>query len=905
MKTNVAILEKERCTGCGACNNVCPSKAIKMTPDREGFIVPEIDYDLCTDCKACVKICPVLSLKKKNLVVPEIYAVRANDEIRKNSSSGGVFTVIANYVLNNGGYVCGAAFDENMQLKHIMIDNFADLSKLQGSKYLQSDTGDIYKQVKNKLLEGKQVLFTGTPCQVAALTSIIGRSNSNLITLDLICHGVPSQKLFNIYIKENIDKQIIDVHFRDKRFGWQTSSMVCKFKDGSESISLMQEDVYLQAFYKNLSLRKSCENCPFSDFPRHGDLSIGDFWGISNFDIEQNDGKGTSIVYVNTAKGQKLMENILKKETQYKHFPFSDKVPNRIHSLYKHNLQRDRFFRLLNRHSFKESLEYVLNNKYDIGLVSNYCAGNFGGSLTQYALYNVLEDLGYSVLMIDRPADAKDKIHPEYKTRYYQKWPYPEYATAKQYPTKESMRQLNSVCDNFVVGSDQLFQNTLYNILGEIYTLDWVDNTKRKIAYAASFGYDHVWGDPKQLAEMGFFMQQFDAFSVREDSGVKVAKDSFGVQATHVLDPVFLCDKKHYDRLISNAKKTINENYISAYILDPSEEKNNILNYFQNQLNKKVEVFSELNNLNKDLFSNLNYVELKNEDRLLSIKNADFFLCDSFHGTCLAIIYNISFVSIVNKNRGGARFGSLLNYFGLADRMIENYDELLSRPDLLKPIDFTEVNKKLDEGKAFCLKWLQDALCTELRKGASIYDILVNRLEKQQKEIDRMQQMLQVLYGKRTRLPFIDSINEYIKELRNAKENNIILISVKDTPGISMTPEFAESLKRSLGISTDLSNHHWYSYVGIISSNNIVFEEIDTKKITKILTLDNFNINITSAALKVGNVSEIKVNGKDYSQNRRGINIVTIDKEIGVVIDSICIDPHLKNYIFIRDKKFY
>lgn len=904
MKSNISILEKARCTGCGACINICPTNAIKMVEDNEGFSVPYINNEACVGCNACVKDCPVLNLQKKNLLIPDMYAVRASDEIRKNSSSGGVFAVVAEAVLSKGGYVCGAAFDDNMQLRHIMIDDSKDLSKLQGSKYLQSATGYIYKEVKEKLSEGRQVLFVGTPCQVAALNNYVDKKNSNLITIDILCHGVPSQHIFDKYLTSiNHEKNIKAINFRDKRNGWGCEASIIKFDDGSEKeVALKQGDPYWKGFLRNIILRKSCENCPFSEFPRHGDLSIGDFWGISNFDKEQNDGKGTSIVFANNKKGQTLIETILKPQALVKHFAFSDKMPNRIHSFYKHNIQRNRFFTLMNHHSFSESIDYVMNNKYDIGLVSNYCAGNFGGSLTQYALYNVLQDMGYSVLMIDRPANAKDKIHPEYKTRYYNNWPYPDYATAKQYPTKASMRELNNICDNFVVGSDQLFQNTLYNILGEIYTLDWVNNDKRKIAYAASFGYDYVWGDPKQLAEMGYFMQQFDAFSVREDSGVNVAKNTFGVNAVHVLDPVFLCDKRHYDALMAHARKSTLKKYISAYILDPNEDKNNILAYFKSKLNRNVEVFSELNNLNKNLFGKFNYAELKNEERLASIKNADFFICDSFHGTCLAIIYNIPFVSIVNKERGGARFGSLLKYFGLESRMISSYEELLTKPELLEPIDFTEVNKKLEIGKNFGLEWLKSALNSAPRKGASLYDILVNRLEYQNNQINRLERIIKVLYGEKTKLPFINSVKEYVAELKQAIKGNIILISVKDTPGISMSKEFADDLTNSLGI-TDLQAHHWYSYLCIIDDGKIVYEKLDKAKLAHSEKIGNLTLSLTSAALNVGNISEIKVNEKDYSQNRRGLNIVIIDKALGLVIDSVCIDPHLTIPVFIRDEK--
>ena len=192
---NVKVAD-DLCTGCGACVNSCPVNAIVMGADSEGFSYPEVNEDNCIECGKCLNVCPVLSYKNSNNPKPKIYAVRAEDEVRAVSSSGGVFSVLAEAVLDANGVVCGAAFDKEMCLHHILIDNKKELYKLRGSKYLQSDVGTIYKEIEEVLKEGRKVLFTGTPCQNAALRNILTKEYDNLLLVDIICHGVPSQKIF-------------------------------------------------------------------------------------------------------------------------------------------------------------------------------------------------------------------------------------------------------------------------------------------------------------------------------------------------------------------------------------------------------------------------------------------------------------------------------------------------------------------------------------------------------------------------------------------------------------------------------------------------------------------------------------------------------------------------------------
>ena len=392
--TVVNIIEKDRCTGCSACHDICSVNAIEMCEDEVGFLRPHIITDKCVNCGKCVDICPVINRIKENSTKPKIYAARANDNVRRNSSSGGVFSLLAEIIFEKGGCVFGAYFDEDMTLKHGIAYDEHTLEKMRGSKYVQSNMCDIYKAVRNKIKENEWVLFVGTPCQVAALNLFLKNiDTSRLITVDILCHGVPSQKMLKRYIKEKSSgKNTIDIQFRDKEFGWRADYIKIVFDDGTSYVENVHSDEYVKGFLKNVILRKCCHNCSFSDFPRQGDISIGDFWGIDTVDMGENDGKGTSIIVSNSEKGKELVEILKKKCLSFKEEDVEPLLlPNRFKALYKENPNRDRFMR-----EFAKSESYcayidrdVLKNmKYGISRFDSFsvreedaidiCKQNFG-----------------------------------------------------------------------------------------------------------------------------------------------------------------------------------------------------------------------------------------------------------------------------------------------------------------------------------------------------------------------------------------------------------------------------------------------------------------------------------------------------------------------------------------------
>ncbi len=328
---NQLLCKESACTGCAACAASCSEKCIALIPDLEGFLRPVIDYLNCTGCKCCSRACPILTPKISNakrrcnsepcpsdsdtcnvyetITYPVVYAAWNLDyDIRKKSSSGGVFTALAENILSQGGVVVGAAFDNSFIVRHIIIDKGSELYRLRGSKYVQSEINPILLCQVNELLKKDiPVLFSGTPCEVAGLISFLGRSYDNLYCCDLICHGVPSSMLFDCYIKyiESKYGRLIDISFRDKSKGWEKSGVRQSLKNGTSRFVKAVSDPYMRAFLRDYALRPSCYDCKYKNTSRVGDLTIADFWGVKNkYPMYDSDAKGTSAVIVNNEKGK-------------------------------------------------------------------------------------------------------------------------------------------------------------------------------------------------------------------------------------------------------------------------------------------------------------------------------------------------------------------------------------------------------------------------------------------------------------------------------------------------------------------------------------------------------------------------------------------------------------------------
>ncbi len=285
-----------------------------MEADKEGFLYPRVDQSECIHCDLCDKVCPIGQTKPTEETAVVAYAaVNTDESVRLNSSSGGVFTLLAEELLDRGGVVFGAAFAPDLSVKHIAVERKEDLWKLRGSKYLQSVIGDCYNEVKTYLKEGRLVLFSGTPCQVAGLDAFLGKKYDTLYTQDFVCHGVPSPLVWQSYLgyRRNRSGELPqEVSFRDKEDGWRRYSVRLGYPDRSVMRIPLTNDPMMRLFLKNLCLRPSCYACSFKGLERVSDITLGDFWGVERLLEEKDDDKGVSLVLLQSEKGKRLFEAV-------------------------------------------------------------------------------------------------------------------------------------------------------------------------------------------------------------------------------------------------------------------------------------------------------------------------------------------------------------------------------------------------------------------------------------------------------------------------------------------------------------------------------------------------------------------------------------------------------------------
>lgn len=301
------------CTLCGSCLNACPVDAISFGKLYLDFNYPEIDAGRCINCDQCEKACPLSSGKASpEAGYPVAFAAKSNDDsVRLHSSSGGVFYELASQMLRVGGYICGAVFDEDFHVRHIVSDTQEDLLRMMGSKYAQSNVGHCYREIKSKLKEGSQVLFSGCPCQVAGLRNYLGKDYPNLLLVELICHGIPSDMMLQTYIgmqEKKYGAKLKQLEFRNKAKGWHNSSVRMEFENGKVYSKPITADAYMNGFLGSTFLKSSCYNCRFRNFVSGSDIVLGDFWG-AEVELPEDDNKGTSAILVNSKKAMDMLDS--------------------------------------------------------------------------------------------------------------------------------------------------------------------------------------------------------------------------------------------------------------------------------------------------------------------------------------------------------------------------------------------------------------------------------------------------------------------------------------------------------------------------------------------------------------------------------------------------------------------
>ena len=725
----ICFEEMTSCTGCGACVNICPAQALTIDLNAEGFYAPKIKEDKCIKCGKCKSVCPAIKFSTKNKNKPVSYAYAASDEERKNSTSGAFFPILAKYVLEQNGYVCGAAWNEKFEANHIIIDKLEDLQKIRFSKYVQSNTLDCFSRIKELLEQNKLVLFSGTPCQNAGLIKFLNKDYSNLITMDIICHGAPSPKVWQEYLDENFDRnKIVDINFRNKENGWVRCGKIWYY-DNSSNINYDNGGkkpigAYYEAFINHRLSNEPCMDCKYRTVPRPADFTCGDFWYL--YQSKLNDKKGLSVVLLNNSKAEKIF-NILKSKEDTKFF----KKIN-LHNKYKHielnqksrrKPEREVFFKKYKEKNISTTklIEASVGKHYDVGLVTQFNFMNYGSAIVAYAAYKIVESLGLTVLMIDKDLNGYDNNNSENRSLEFAKR---NYHISRFYNQTEDPRDLNDLCDTFIVASDTMWWDTEYGV--DFSWLDFARSDKRKISFCTSFAHKVPSMDNNQMAKRRFLYNRFNALSVREESGVEILKDMFGVDSVHLYDPTLVADRQIFDDLANLSKRT-DKGFLFAYMLDLTPQKEKAVKYIADKLNLKLKLISNMRYNGDSPLIDENNISI--EDFVYFCKNADFIMSDSFHGTCFSVIYEKPFISFVNAWRGNERY-KIFKDNNLGNQLFENIDEIYNIDFSDFKVDFNEIKNKCETEKNKAIDWLKAALdkpLGDISKEDMLYDYIYNR----------------------------------------------------------------------------------------------------------------------------------------------------------------------------------
>lgn len=363
------LVEKQLCTGCAACANVCKEDAITMHRDEKGFLYPVVNYDKCISCMRCQNICPVEKTAEFDTIqTAEVFAMRSKDtQLRMRSTSGGIFSELAEVILEAGGAVAGASYKADWAVKHKIVEKKENLDEIRRSKYQQSEVGYVFRDIKKQLEYGRKILFCGTPCQAAGLKAYLNRDYENLYICDFICRGVPSPLIFKKYIEHLQTIYASDVSLvwmKHKENGWHSLTTVIEFENGGRYIKEGYHDSYVQLYLKyNVGMRSSCFDCRFKGGKSVADITLGDFWGLEKTELDDN--MGTSCVICRTERGKKIVEKI-KEKNVYKKMNVSQirqGNPCLFDSVKRSDADEETFFKIMGQNGFEKAVEWLVQEE--------------------------------------------------------------------------------------------------------------------------------------------------------------------------------------------------------------------------------------------------------------------------------------------------------------------------------------------------------------------------------------------------------------------------------------------------------------------------------------------------------------------------------------------------------------
>ncbi len=778
--------ELKICTGCGACQNICPCNAIEMCSDVIEGYQPVVKKSKCINCGKCIDVCPVLN-KDKNLYFPiEGYAVAAADNIRRKSSSGGFFSVAAEKILDLGGVVYGVGWDDKLVAIHTRITRMEGLNKLRYSKYVQSDTSNVFRKVKKDLEEKKKVLFSGTPCQIAGLrkyTDIENINTGNLYLIDLICGDAPSPVLWEKFLSERYkeNNRPYDYRFRDKIHGWKVISNCLETMQ--DNYADIVEDYYLKGFLENMMFRSACEDCIYRK-TKPGDITIGDFWKVQKYKPSIEWQTGVSTVLINTEKGKRFLESlkdnfavfdIVEVEKLMDGGGFRNNI-NTGTKCFRHEILKQ------GESTLKSAYEAGRDLRYDIGLVGEWCNHNYGSHLTYYALKKTLEKMGLSVLLIGPPVTWWKYSKNIFGDERFRALPGIEdvaYLSLDEY----DYEYLNSRCNMFCVGSDTTFNEFQFFDKKKYAGLAWTDSKKGRIIYGGSFGTYDFNASKEKIEYLKYCFYRFDRISFREKAGVQLAKESFGVESDYVLDPVFLLSDEEWRQHEVRPDGLDDKRFGIVFFYEDNghdEDTEKFLDKLRAKYNCDFYYVTRSDSDRKNAIANV-----KIEELLWLIDHAEIILTNSFHVTALSIIFNKLFYAINRIMQLPVRIPDILTTCDLKDRMIIDYryDEIDVNDSHL--IDYEKVNCILKQRIRYSKNWLADAVEVAKNKTDSCwneYDYLRRRVDELSTLVTKLSDRVNEL-GKNKFPALVNNLNpkpeitkdEFIRKFNMVADRNELL----------------------------------------------------------------------------------------------------------------------------------
>ena len=727
----------ENCSVCTACVSKCPKSAINISKK----VYNEIKVNnKCVDCNICKNNCPGNKTKERNNPVFKVARVKSSTNINK-STSGGLFGEIARYVLKHSGIVYGAVFSDDFHsVKHTRCTNSDDLNKILKSKYVRSNMNNNFLLAEKDLKKGKTVLFSGTPCQIAGLKCFLKKDYSNLITVDIICHGTPSEKIWSKYLTSleiKFQSKAKYVDFRYYNENDSTKGFLVEFKNGKVYNEALYDTTYGKAFLTGLINYPSCGNCQFKAFKNYSDITLCDAWGYENPEYKHKN----SLVMLNTSNGKTIYNKIKNKLIEFDDFD-TEKLLNSnypiLYPTYNH-YNRNKIEKLSN--NINNQLSYwqqekngLKKDKDGVGIINfHYENYNYGANLIAYSLSETVKKVGYNPYIIDfDPFKEFDPLE-RYRTIEFLNFRKKYLNMTPRFRNKDELNILTDYLDMYITGSDQVWRKQITGANIETYFLDFAKG-KNKISYAASFGTNDFEGNEEETEDCKVLLKSFYNISVREEEGQKILSNRFDQESTLVLDPTLLLKKEEYEKLIT---ETYDEK-IDVAVYFVMDHENTILNdkNFARLFPKKkiVNIKGNTETLGTTTIFKYNSIS----KWLDGIRKCEYLVTDSYHGVIFGTIFHKKIICIGKKSKALSRFKTLFNNLkGNLESII--FSSLNSVKSTETAINYEEIDANIEKLRESSFAFLQNSLGPNKVKVDIAYEelFLQNKmLRKQVKELN-------------------------------------------------------------------------------------------------------------------------------------------------------------------------